>query len=309
MRAMMAVIGAIGALAVAGCAGASSSGGGSGAAAAPGSSAVAGKVVLGALPAHTSGRAGGADAQDVFLSKVRVPKLPSTIIKTGRLSIRLPHGSAADTVGLADHIAGDYGGYVLSSQTTTRKPQRATIVIRVPAAYFTPLMGKLATLGGGTVLSEQITGEDVGQEFVDLGARERNLRAQSRALVRLMKQAVTIADTIKIQNELFDIQGQIEDIEGRLRYLHDQADMSTITVNVSVGKQAHHHPGQPTAIGSAFRSGWHRAVAVVTAVIAGAGLVIPVALLALIALAAAWKVWPPLRRRVAAAAADTAASE
>jgi hypothetical protein len=38
-------------------------------------------------------------------------------------------------------------------------------------------------------------------------------------------------------------------------------------------------------------------------VIAGAGLVIPVAVLGLLALLAAWRVWPPLHRRIAAAAA------
>ena len=97
-------------------------------------------------------------------------------------------------------------------------------------------------------------------------------------LRRLMDRAVTVTDTIRVQNELSQVQGQIEQIQGRLRYLHDQADLSTITV--SLREAGAHAPGQPTAIGSAFRRGWDHAVSVVTAVIAGAGVVIPLALLA-----------------------------
>ena len=148
-----------------------------------------------------------------------------------------------------------------------------------------------------------MSGEDVGQQLVDLSARARNLRAQSRALIRLMNQAVTVSDTIKIQNELFDIQGQIEELDGRLRYLHDQADMSTITMLLAQPAAAHHHHRTSRrAIGSALRRSWQRATDVVTAVIVGAGVVIPVALLALVALLAGRWLLPAVRRTAVAGA-------
>jgi hypothetical protein len=118
-----------------------------------------------------------------------------------------------------------------------------------------------------------------------------------------MNQAVTVSDTIKIQNELFDIQGQIEELDGRLRYLHDQADMSTITMLLAQPAAAHHHNGQATAIGSALRRSWQRATDVVSAVIVGAGVVIPVALLALVALLAGRWLLPAVRRRTSPAPA------
>ena len=43
---------------------------------------------------------------------------------------------------------------------------------------------------------------------------------------------ISVTDTIRVENELSQVQGQIEQIAGRLRYLHDQADMSTITVSL-----------------------------------------------------------------------------
>ncbi len=310
---VVAAVVVVGALTAAGCGGSSGSEAESGGGNVPHGAPA--KLKAPALPngiASGSGSAGaGASApsraptQDASVALQKLPATPSTVIKTGRLTIRLKSGSPADTVNDADQIAGPLGGYVLSSDVTNTKPQRATIILRVPAAAFFKAMQQLRGMGNGRVLSERIAGEDVGQELVDLGARERNLLVQAKALRRLMGQATTVTDTIRVQNQLYEIEGQIEEIAGRLRYLHDQADMSTITVTVSAASSAHkHHHGHSSAIGGAFRRGWDRAVGVVTAVIAAAGLVIPIALLAGAALFAIWRLWPPVRRRIASAASD-----
>jgi hypothetical protein len=224
-------------------------------------------------------------------------QMPSTVIKTGRLSIRLGRDGLSKSIDRAQQVVDSYGGFISSSNISSGKHESSTIVLRVPAARFDAAMRQLRAPGLGAVRSEQVSGEDVGQQLVDLSARARNLRAQSRALIRLMNRAVTVSDTIKIQNELFDIQGQIEELDGRLRYLHDQADMSTITMLLAPPPAAHHHPGQATAIGSALRRSWQRATDVVTAVIVGAGVVIPIALLALVALLAGRWLLPAVRRR------------
>jgi hypothetical protein len=236
-----------------------------------------------------------------------LPHMPSTVIKTGRLSIRLGHDGLSKAIDRAQQVVDSYGGFISSSNISSGRHETSTIVLRVPAARFDAAMRQLRAPGLGAVRSEQVSGEDVGQQLVDLSARARNLRAQSRALVRLMNQAVTVSDTIKIQNELFDIQGQIEELEGRLRYLHDQADMSNITMMLAQPAAAHHHHGQATAIGSALRRSWQRATDVVTAVIVGAGVVIPIALLALVALLVGRWLLPAVRRRTSHTIETTAA--
>lgn len=308
-RAMVAITAALlAASAVAGCASSSSSAG----------SAGGGGERANGIVAHAAGASGKAPQADAFsasggavgsngavqdanltISKQPLPNGRSTIIKTGRLSIRVDAKAFGNLVSQADVIAGDHGGYVVSSGTAGTKHHSATVVIRVPAAQFRKTMDALRLLGSGKVLSDQRTGEDVGQQFVDLGARARNLKAQSRALIRLMNRAVSVSDTIRVQNELFQVQGQIEELEGRLRYLHDQADMSTITLDFSQsGASTQHHHSHPSAIGGAFRRGWHHAVSVVTAVIVGAGIVIPVALLAALALLAGYWLRPLVLRRL-----------
>jgi hypothetical protein len=236
----------------------------------------------------------------VKVTRVQLPKQRSTIIKTGRLSLRLSGSAITGAVPEVDAVASRYGGYTLSTQSSGTKHRSATIVLRVPASLFDRAMNDLRGIGHGTVLADVRTGEDVGQEFVDLGARARNLRAQSRALVRLMDKAVSVADTIRVQNELFQVQGQLEQIDGRLRYLHDQADMSTITVSLTQEGTAHHnHHEPPTALGSAIRRGWDLAVGVVSAVIVAAGVVIPVALLVGVALLIGLRMAPAVRRWLA----------
>jgi Domain of unknown function (DUF4349) len=296
---------------MAGCSGSSSGSGSGPATTAPAPEkrgADAGSAALGDSRGVAAVAGPGQTAQHASLrSHDRLPQMPSTVIKTGRLSIRLGHGDLGKAVRRASLVVDRYGGYISSSDISSGRHESSAIVLRVPADRFDQAMTDLSGPGIGMVRSEQVSGEDVGQQLVDLSARARNLRAQSRALIRLMNQAVTVSDTIKIQNELFDIQGQIEELDGRLRYLHDQADMSTITMLLAQPAAAHHHPGHATAIGSALRRSWQRATDVVTAVIVGAGVVIPVALLALVALLAGRWLLPVVRRRTSAI--ETTAAE
>jgi hypothetical protein len=310
MAAITAVL--VAASGVAGCSGSSSSAGSGVGTTAPGpvKQAVGGGTAsFGDVSSGEATVAGpGTTAQHTSLrTHDGLPQMPSTVIKTGRLSIRLGHDGLAKSIDRAQQVVDSYGGFISSSDISSGKHETSTIVLRVPAARFDAAMRQLRAPGLGTVRSEQVSGEDVGQQFVDLSARARNLRAQSRALIRLMNEAVTVSDTIKIQNELFDIQGQIEELDGRLRYLHDQADMSTITMLLAQPAVAHHKAGHATAIGSALRRSWQRATDVVTAVIVGAGVVVPVALLALVALLAGRWLLPAVRRRTSGAIETTAA--
>jgi Domain of unknown function (DUF4349) len=296
---------------VAGCGGSSSGSGSAARTLAPApekQGSAGGGAAFGDVSGEAVAVAGPAKAQHASLrSHDGLPQMPSTVIKTGRLSIRLGHDGLAKSIDRAQQVVDSYGGFITSSNISSGRHETSTIVLRVPAARFDAAMRQLRAPGLGAVRSEQVSGEDVGQQLVDLSARARNLRAQSRALIRLMNQATTVSDTIKIQNELFDIQGQIEELDGRLRYLHDQADMSTITMLLAQPAAAHHHAGQPTAIGSALRRSWQRATDVVTAVIVGAGVVVPVALLVLVALLAGRWLLPAVRRRTSHPIETTAA--
>ena len=126
-------------------------------------------------------------------------------------------------------------------------------MLRVPVDRFDPALKAASGIGGGKVTSRAVNGQDVTPEYIDLNARLTNLRAQEKVLLRLMDEAATVTDTIRVQSQLSDVQGAIEQLEGRVRYLRDQASMSTITLSLTQAGAVPAAPSEPNAISQAFR--------------------------------------------------------
>jgi hypothetical protein len=214
---------------------------------------------------------GGAEAAPAA-APLGVPAVGPTVIKTAELEVEVE--GFADAMSSATTVAARYQGFVVSSSTGGAESRRGTIVLRVPVDGFEEAMNDLRGLG--EVRREQVRGEDVGQEFVDLEARLRHLDAQERVMLGLFDEAATVADTIRIQNELSGIQLHIEEIEGRLRYLRDQTSLSTI--RVTLAEEGVVAPG-------AFDRAWEHAidgfVSVFAALVVGLGYVLPFAAIGL----------------------------
>jgi hypothetical protein len=155
------------------------------------------------------------------------------------------------------------------------------LVLRVPSARFN--RARLAVERLGRVTRETVAGVDVTQQFVDLEARLHNLGSQARALRRLMGRAVTVSDTIRVQAVLQNVELQMEEIEGRLIYLRNRTSMSTITVAVHEAGKRPAPPQHATALWKAGVRSLDAATAVITTVVIGAGVAVPIAILALIA--------------------------
>jgi hypothetical protein len=204
-----------------------------------------------------------------------LPALAPSVIKTADLEVEVR--GFDDAMQQATSVAETYGGFVLSSAVQGEEGDRTgSVVLRVPSDRFGPAMTDLRRLGA--IRGESIEGQEVGQEFVDLEARLRNLEAQETRILLLMRDADTIPETIRVQQVLEGIQLDIERIEGRLRYLEDQTTLATISLHlVEAGAMIAEPPG---TIGRA----WQEAVAgfkrVVGAVIVALGYLLPLALLA-----------------------------
>jgi hypothetical protein len=216
-------------------------------------------------------------ARDAYLSSA----LPERVIKTADLSLEVEDGRLGRALREGRAIAEGAGGFVLSTSVDGRERRRGDLTIRVPAEAFETTLSELEALG--TVTGEDVRGQDVSQEFVDLEARLRNATAQEEVLFRLYDRSESIADTIRVQRELEDVQLEIERLRGRLRFLRDRTDLSTISVSVT-------EAGAVTAAAGPFEKAWDNArgtfVAVVSGAIVGAGFVLPVAALAVLAYAA-----------------------
>jgi hypothetical protein len=223
----------------------------------------------------------------VALGAPELPGIGPSVIKNASLRVEVEHGGFKEAFQEATGVATAHGGFVVSSESEGERARRGSLVLRVPSDRFEEAVQDLRELG--TVRNERIGTEDVGQEFVDLEARLRNLRAQEVVLLRLMDRAETIQDTIRVQRELTKIQLEVEQIEGRLRYLRDRTSFATISLHVVEAGVA---PSQTGTIGRAWERALETAVALVAGAITVLGVVVPLGAVALVG----WLVYRRVRR-------------
>ena len=297
--AMIVVSGLAGA--AAGCSGsgsaAESGGSGGGVTVAHGSASGAGVGVaqdsLGVLAAPSATGAGSdnqtirsaATGEKLASDPLRsLPALRSAVIKTADVGLRVDHSHFGQTRSAVRKIAGDLGGYETHSSTSGSKIHSGQITIRVPARAFRRAMDAIEGIAHVHVTAESVTGQDVSQQFVDLQARLVNLEAQEKVLLRLMDRAQTISESIRVENYLQQVEFQIEDVQGRMLYLQNRTSMSTITVALHEAGKKPAPPQHASALWKAGERSLGASLAVVTGVIVGAGLVVPLSILALLAL-------------------------
>jgi Domain of unknown function (DUF4349) len=296
---LVMLCGAAGALA--GCGGESSASmsasSPAGGAAAHAGAAVSGGAAgsAGAAPLAASGATAGSppSAADVAVKEQPV-QLPTAVIKTAEATIRVGHGHLHHAVTQADVIAGRAGGYVSQSSLNGGRAPDALVVIRVPAARFERTLAALEQLGRER--SETVTGQDVTQEYVNLNARLVNLRAQQQVMRRLMARAQTIFQSIQVQNQLSRVELQIEELTGQLLYLRNRTALSTITLRLTEAVPPPPPASHPSALWKAGQRSLDAGLAVLTAVIVGAGFVIPLAVIAGVLVLAGRKLLPWTRR-------------
>jgi predicted RNase H-like nuclease (RuvC/YqgF family) len=128
------------------------------------------------------------------------------------------------------------GGYVTNTkQWKEREQVRASATLRVPATQLMPL---LAAIRGFAIRveSENVTAEDISQEFSDLNAQLRNLQATETELRELLKtvreRTQKASEIMEIYTELTKTRGEIERIQGRIQYLSQMTSLSTITLDL-----------------------------------------------------------------------------
>ncbi|MBI4853361.1 MAG: DUF4349 domain-containing protein [Acidobacteria bacterium] len=155
------------------------------------------------------------------------------IIRNGELDLEME--KPAEIANQISSLANSLGGFVVTSESQQigANGVRMSVVVRVPASKFDQAMKDIrALVGNGRVLREKATGLDVTEEFVDLQARLRAKVALENQFLEILKKAIKVSDMLEVQNSLNAVRTEIEQIEGRLRFLENQASLSTITLSL-----------------------------------------------------------------------------
>jgi len=170
------------------------------------------------------------------------------VIKNASLSIVVEEPGT--TLEAISKMAADLGGFVVSSnlyRTQTANglevPQ-ANISIRVPAEKLDQALAEIKS-GAGQILNENVSGQDVTQEYTDLESRLRNLERAEEQLTKIMEQAWETEDVLIVYNRLVEVQEQIELIKGQMKYYEQSAALSSISINIQANEAV-----QPLKIGN-----------------------------------------------------------
>ncbi len=153
------------------------------------------------------------------------------IIKTAELFCEVEDFEAA--AGRMRALAEENGGYLVSAQTSVRDDNRksGTLTLRVPADKFETTLAALKKLVK-KVETENLSGNDVTEEFYDLTARLENKRRAEQRFQEILKTANKTSEILEVEQALASVREEIERLEGRKRYLADQVALSTITVRL-----------------------------------------------------------------------------
>lgn len=164
--------------------------------------------------------------------EARLDVLPQErmIIKNGEIALLVRNMDVA--LNQVSQIAVDNGGYILSSESDADEfSATAVVTIAVRSEQFETAMSRLRRIAI-EVEFERVSGQDVSAEFVDLESRLRNLEATRDRIAKLLEQAKTVDEALKISRQLEEIEGEIEQVKGRMNFLKGRSAMSTITATL-----------------------------------------------------------------------------
>lgn len=164
------------------------------------------------------------------------------IIKDGRLGIRVTDFEG--TKSRIDTLINHYGGYYASEKLNNSDWEISyDLKIRIPGSNFMRFISD-AENGVGEILYKEIEARDVTDQFIDLETRLENKRSYLKRYNELLSKANSISEILEIEEKIRTIEEEIESTTGRLKYLSDLVDYSTLDLTISKQKQFRYSPSK-----------------------------------------------------------------
>jgi len=161
--------------------------------------------------------------------------IPRKIIYDARIDLLVKSLDATERAVL--ELIKDHNGFLaesnLAAQTGTQRD--ATWRVRVPVDQFDAFVSAVGRLG--EVRTNHVGSQDVTEEFADLEARIRNKQEEEKRLLKHLADSTgKLEDILSVERELSRVRGEIEQMQGRLRFLANRADLSTVTITATEWK-------------------------------------------------------------------------
>ena len=180
------------------------------------------------------------EASPVLKNTAESDVIKKKIIKDGRLGMDVRNLSASKTN--IDTIVRNLGGYYDNESLSNNDYATAyDLKIRIPSDKFEILIEKIES-GEGEVSYKEIDARDVTEEFIDLETRLGNKQKYLTRYQELLRNAKNIKEILDIEEKIRVLEEEIESTTGRLKYLNDQVNYSSLELNISQKKAFKYTP-------------------------------------------------------------------
>ena len=166
--------------------------------------------------------------------------------------------------------------------------ENINLVIRVPHQNFDAIINSFSD-GIGAVEAKTVKAEDVTEEYTDVSIKLENKRIYLEKYREMLKNAASTKDILEIQENIRALEDEIDVAEGRLRFIDDRVNYSTLELLLFKEKarsSATSKIGFGSRFGDSIAEGWNSFVSFLLGLISFWPFFIIIPLLIF-----AWKKW------------------
>lgn len=220
-------------------------------------------------------------------NKNKTDTLSRKIIKNGNMRVQVGEIKKAQT--LVNEILKKNNAYIQKEEfRNTDADENLDLTIRVPHKSFDTLINSFSN-GLGSVLSKNISSDDVTEEYTDISIKLANKKIYLEKYRDMLKSAANTKDMLEIQEKIRGLEDEIDVAEGRLRFIDDRVNYSTLNLSLykeKVRSSATSKIGFGSRFVDSLTEGWNSFVAFLLGIISfwPFFLLIP-------AIIAIWKKW------------------
>lgn len=172
---------------------------------------------------------------------IQAASLDRKIIRTARIGLALDDPDAA--VDEITALTEDAGGFVAAADLRRGDDDllRGSMTLRVPATDLSGVLDALTRLAD-EVTDRSLGSQDVTDEYADIDAQLRNLRALEAQLLDLLAEVredgADAQGLLAVFDELRGVREEIERLQGRRQVLDDRIDLATVEVRLTPSVEA-----------------------------------------------------------------------
>lgn len=209
-----------------------------------------------------------ASGSEIQGSSQKTATVSKKIIKNGEMTIQV--GDIKKAQNQIKTILKNNKAYIQKENfTNTDVDDNLEITIRVPHQNFDALVNSFSD-GVGSVLSKNISSDDVTQEYTDVSIKLGNKKIYLEKYRDMLKSAKTTKDMLEIQENIRALEDEIDIAEGRLRFIDDQVNYSTLNLSLhreKVRSSETSKIGFGSRFGDSVTEGWNSFVSFILGII------------------------------------------